>query len=766
MPQSKKTTKFEGLRCQGNDLHIFGLIGQGGVTAEEVANLLPPPGEPVRVFISSFGGSYVEALAIHNLLKLRQGKTITIAVGSVGSAATIIYAAGDDRLASPQAIFMYHKSKLDPGNVSLEDLKSISKFMGDAEEGIKKIYLGSSNLSQEQVEELLSNGDTFLNPEQAKEKGLVTRILGEKEKLSLDASTYRNLAANFGIHLIDTNKEKKMDEELKQYIINLKLDPKEVEKDKTKLELLKLAFEATKEKGKSPPPLPKKDKDKDISLLFDEEGIKKKTAKAIAEEQERLENLQMIFKNPEFADVEKVEYDGKVITLQTFKKKVRGDSNFSPEKLELIMYRAARPSGPAVHTIDRSLENTSEKALTISLLKNVGVPYNNPIPTCNEKVKVPSQYSRKPNYGLEQWYSEKDLELSDTPQYRNVTLHTLYSLILQQAGMSIRRGTGSAEGFVQRATEAYWKLKMAGEFSTMAASNILEDAANKMLLASYQAQAVTWPILASIKNFNDFKTHNFYRLDINGKYETIGNTGELKHGWMDDAKFTATIDTYGMIMGISRKDKINDDLDAFSTIMKGMGKKANLANESLFYEAFMGNIVNWTSPSAESALAIAAMETIRKVFTQQTDDGDPIMVTPRILLTGGTLAFTAQQILGQPQFLPSGQDAALDISQVGIKNPWYNRYTPVDSEYVDNTSVLNTTNGAAISGQTTTGWGLMADPNDLPAVFMGFLNGNQNPITQQQEMPFETLGDRFRMYHDVGTGLGDTKAVVWSNGDA
>jgi hypothetical protein len=55
-------------------------------------------------------------------------------------------------------------------------------------------------------------------------------------------------------------------------------------------------------------------------------------------------------------------------------------------------------------------------------------------------------------------------------------------------------------------------------------------------------------------------------------------------------------------------------------------------------------------------------------------------------------------------------------------------------------------------------WWLVANPGDLNAMEVLFLNGNRNPVVEQAEADFDTLGIQVRGYFDFGVAKGEPKS--------
>lgn len=67
--------------------------------------------DPIEIIISSCGGNFFPALSIYQKIKnLQYQKTRTIGFGQINSSAFLIFQAGDERVASQNASFLFHQA--------------------------------------------------------------------------------------------------------------------------------------------------------------------------------------------------------------------------------------------------------------------------------------------------------------------------------------------------------------------------------------------------------------------------------------------------------------------------------------------------------------------------------------------------------------------------------------------------------------------------------------------------------------------------------
>jgi len=135
----------------------------------------------IILLISTLGGSVFHGISIYNYLK---GIPITIAThnfGSIDSIGNIIYVAGEQRFSVPDARFLIHPVAITFGQSSTIEEKKL-------EEHLKGLQIDQNNIAKIIGKEISKSTDeilnamlerTTLNPDQAKEYGLVSEIKSE-----------------------------------------------------------------------------------------------------------------------------------------------------------------------------------------------------------------------------------------------------------------------------------------------------------------------------------------------------------------------------------------------------------------------------------------------------------------------------------------------------------------------------------------------------------------------------------------------------------
>lgn len=136
----------------------------------------------IILLISTPGGSVFHGISIYNYLRgLPINRLVTHNFGSVDSIGVVMYCAGRERFSSPQARFLLHGVSANfQGNISLEEpqLEERLKGLKIDIENIAKVIAENVKKDVSVVTDTMISRTT-LNPEQAKEWGLVQNIKTE-----------------------------------------------------------------------------------------------------------------------------------------------------------------------------------------------------------------------------------------------------------------------------------------------------------------------------------------------------------------------------------------------------------------------------------------------------------------------------------------------------------------------------------------------------------------------------------------------------------
>ena len=324
------------------------------------------------------------------------------------------------------------------------------------------------------------------------------------------------------------------------------------------------------------------------------------------------------------------------------------------------------------------------------------------------------------------------------------------------------------------------------EFATLSLPAILSNVMNKLMLESYTnvdpdfgvEGGIAWQKFVKRGPVQDFKPHYRVRLVSDMAMQSLGQGGEIQQGKVSEQSYKIQADTKAIMFGLTRKDIINDDLSAFSSIPTHFGIGAGetiaksiystlLANTQAGYQSD-GSTAFWTASAVttamgkmaknlytSTALSLANLATIYQAFMLQTKpNGAPLGVMPRILLCPPGLVLLAKQIYQTTELIPALSSTGTATGQVS-KNVLAGLFKPVSSAYLADSTITGYTSACL------TNWYLMTGPNDVVyPIEAGFLNGQEMPIVERDEMEFDRLGIGFRGWVDYGVSLAEQRSAI------
>ena len=406
-------------------------------------------------------------------------------------------------------------------------------------------------------------------------------------------------------------------------------------------------------------------------------------------------------------------------------------------RTELEVLRASRPTGPAIHT------GITGQPITSDVLQ--------------------AAWGSACGLNVEKDHKPEVLEAAHRRFRGRIGIQQLLMNAAAANGYHCSPGERISDGNLREVLRYAMtpSIQASGGFSTVSLPNILENVANKTLLAGYEEMDNSWREIAEIVSANDFKDQKAYRLLDNMEYEALSPAGEIKHGTVGEQTITRSVDTYAKMFSLTRKMIINDDMGAFAQLPRKLGAGASKAFSEVFWTAFINNsafftsgLTNYISGSTTTLLTDGvglglAIKAFRQMTTPSADGTKKIgnMTEPRLLLVPPELEGAATALY-----------AANNISNAanGSGNIYFNRFRPVVQTRLSNSSY---------TGYSTTAWYLFGGTMMQP-MWAAFLNGNQSPTVESTEADFNTLGIQFRGYHDFGAGQNEYLAGVKSKGAA
>jgi hypothetical protein len=346
---------------------------------------------------------------------------------------------------------------------------------------------------------------------------------------------------------------------------------------------------------------------------------------------------------------------------------------------------------------------------------------------------------------LEKHFDERTLEAAD----KRRSEAGLQSLLLDAARANGWKGHdrkvthGNAKEIF---AHAFGQIQATG-FATHSISNVLAATYGKFLLQGFNAVENVSDQISNVRPVADFKTVTGVRLNGGFVFEEVGPSGEIKSADATDETRTLRAKLYGRLSSVSMVDIVNDDLGALTQVPVRLGRGAAIKKNIDFWTEFQASNSSYyqaATPAGGNALAFASLSTAAIAYRKLLDtDGNLLGITPRILLVPPDLELTAAQLMTQSLLMSSSLGSTSSKVVEPTANVLAGRYRVVSSAYLTSTST----------------WWLMADPNDLPAMEVAYLNGMTTPVVQQADADFNQLGIQFRGYYAYGVAKAEARST-------
>jgi hypothetical protein len=421
--------------------------------------------------------------------------------------------------------------------------------------------------------------------------------------------------------------------------------------------------------------------------------------------------------------------------------KAIADENYTAEKAELFVLRAGRPKAPPIGS-----ESGEEdpRIYACAMARNQGV---------GEKT-------------LAAMFGDKAANETNSSKYRGFGPQAMMDLVMLRAGFSWS-GSRKTDDYLHRHREAELKLKASG-FSTVALSSALQSTVRAIVLETWNAQQPKWPSFCGVRSHMDFKIHKHIRINAAGSVRVVGADGQLASMSLETTEATLQLKTLGTRLTLTRQDKIDDDLGILTQVPKVLTRAFAVRVDEEAFKLLLSLIAGGTffttakgnalAAGAGSAFSSASLTLAAQAFADLVDpNGKTLLAEPDRLL-GGSLLKQAFEEMYLSEKIVTGSTG--DNPDANIHR---NAYKPFTSPFINNTKIRDQ-DKKALTGQSSTAWLLLCNPEVMSVVNIAFLNGQQTPIITDAVQSDDILGETMQMYHDVGVGEGDDLAGVYSPG--
>jgi len=303
-------------------------------------------------------------------------------------------------------------------------------------------------------------------------------------------------------------------------------------------------------------------------------------------------------------------------------------------------------------------------------------------------------------------------------------------------------------------------LTRAGSHTTSDFANVLADSARKALLLGWTEAPENWQLWARTGSLSDFKSNSRVGLSDFEDLDLVPEDGEYKAGTMSDLKETIQLATYGKLFRISRQAIINDDLAAFTTIPRKMGRAAGRKVGDLAYAVltsnptlnqdstalFHANHSNLVASGSGAAPSVSTLDTAFTAMAKQTDPSGAatLNIRPAYIIVPAALEYTAR-VLVAAEVNPAEGSVTSFIEPNGFRGR------------------LQVVSDARLDADSATAWYLAGNPGLYDTVEVAFLDGVTEPYLEQQE-GWTTDGVEYKVRIDAAASALDYRALYKNAG--
>ena len=282
---------------------------------------------------------------------------------------------------------------------------------------------------------------------------------------------------------------------------------------------------------------------------------------------------------------------------------------------------------------------------------------------------------------------------------------------------------------------------------------------------AYQEVPTVWQRICKQASVPNFLKHTVHRAKLVGRYERLDRIGgEPPHATYMEDQTEAKIDSWGMMLTLSRQDIVNDEIGLFRDAAADIGREAARTLERECFAALLtdgaqlftkphGNLLD----GVDSVFSFKAMDDAMRLFWEQKGmDGELIMVRPSFLLIPTAQVTTVSRLLSM---------GTMDGTPLGAST-LYQNFPVIDSPYLGTNNGLYVNEGSKrkkIPGNDD-GWYLLASPTDMPVIVATFLNGKTSPTIQRANMRFSLDGIQYKATLDFEFNTSEYRGGVYAKG--
>lgn len=329
--------------------------------------------------------------------------------------------------------------------------------------------------------------------------------------------------------------------------------------------------------------------------------------------------------------------------------------------------------------------------------------------------------------------------------------------------------TGAASGWDDCRRECMRARLMSGasfranaSFSTISATDVFQLVLQAFLEPSEETAPRLYPELTRENKVVDFNEVNSYLPTIQGRLRQISETGAIQNVTFTTEAFKRGADAYAAVFTIPEKTIINDQIDAFSELLRQLEQLGDDCVEHDVADAFWrlvdgdakdasGNALvsatvgNYISGGSLDETGLAAAITALNSF--KTANGVPLASDNLLLVCGSKLSPVARKLANA---------GYVDFQNgTAYPNVFKGRFTPKEWAYFDAAHARakkdDGSTASLFAGEKT--WILLRDPQRRPAVCVSKVLGFESPRIEQFDTDPNVWGTTYRYVYPYGVGI-------------
>ena len=354
-------------------------------------------------------------------------------------------------------------------------------------------------------------------------------------------------------------------------------------------------------------------------------------------------------------------------------------------------------------------------------------------------------------------------QLASKEQAQKMREHGYGGYSLAELGRALMESRGIALKGLDKRGLAGAVLGRAGH-GTSDFTNVLANVATKAVMRGWEEAPETWSAWTRVVSLPDFKQAKMVGLSNFSDLAEVPEQAEYTYGTFSDLSEAVQLKTYGRLFSISRQAIINDDVNAFTTIPRKMGRAASRMIGDLAYDV-LKNGTSATLDQDSTALfdasthknyvtsgAAPSVTTLDAGFTAMSVQTDPsgnsfLNIAPRYLIVPRALENTARTLVAAT-YDPAGTAGTLK------PNPFNGRLEVIADARLDD-STWTTHAGK--------GWFLASDQNLWDTVVVATLNGETAPYLEEQQA-LTTDGVTYKVRIDAAAEPLDYRGLYFNDG--